>query len=1124
MSSEITNLSQFTLLKTFNSPHYDNIRGLCCEHLFCIIPSNSSSFSGNKIPEPALSWSETIKGLPFKLIFIGILLLFALWTTYWVMQKIKLSVYFDDQRKKSLTFPTFLMYIQYPKQAPALFIFSWFSFLFLLCEHIVNFLWPTTHQLGVSNYLALSIAATSVLFPLVVLIINGNEGARPSIFTTSEILLKYAFAFPISVMLLSILGLSAFPMNYYWMRLVVVAAVAMAAFALLRLLNITFGPKAWRKTEENLLRMQTQYAIKNIAAQRAGSIITNQKINSLGPNVTNGLRSFNNEGRAVYANKIGRLTTIHWKTISSIINSLEPPKLQGQEQDENEVENIREYSTKEEEGFQITITCSEEMTIESPDTKLAVFSSKAGHLTVEQIDESVLKLQGAFDINPFSETDLSMEHLDELFYRLSKMGMRAVEDDDEDLAKRISESYELIIKVVIKTFDELGVKYSLKEANQESPFWGNDWQPLTRLFDNIKDWTEKLLKAKNKSMRLQNTVIYTPYRIAVRALESRDLLSFSRSLSIAPHQQRFETGNRLIAKDWLISLARTYLEIELEENALDEKRREETLGYLQSYFGTLGNLVRLGIDAKNTQIFIQSVELLSGYPEIYRYDHFEFDIESEESRVIQGNESKEDKVRLTYLKLKQSLKEKVSNWRAELYVGLVGYCLFQLDSLVSPNKSSSEKEIKKMFNALLGYLPKNFIEIVKLKIEMTRTDASERWGWTFWGIFPDDGHVSSMRFHEYIDKVFAYLFLRSVPEGFNDAHLNSLIMYSQDVFEFTDAPNTVRKKTSELNTCALNLETRSKKDLETLYSWFDKIISVAILKSDKKLASTQISDEIVRKFKEDFERTFLERNRFRNLIKINMNLKNDKKERLKWGLNIIAQRGFFVKDPEVSSSSIGDILGSDLAQSEEGWIFKLIAEKANVSSFSKTATDLVQEALGIGLEAKNLLLIASRDIYSAEALRSDHNFRFDHQVESHKLKGEVNGFIEYNGFFIPVLRVFLHSNQLNNLPNLIAIDRNKTAINIYTHKEDGEVLEKTGFDFKLIDPLGKSEESNRLKDNFLAEDPNWLRDKPDQLKKLLVGLRLWLRVLEALEISFKTNPIGMYFKSNENEPKTIANG
>src|SRR5690606_17937384 len=116
----------------------------------------------------------------------------------------------------------------------------------------------------------------------------------------------------------------AFDMNYYWMRFIAVVAVISSGIALLRLLNIIFGPKAWKDTEKELLRMQVADSIAVIACQRAGVAKTSRKLKGLSSYVSTYLdigthRRNNYAEKIIKANKTGSLTKIDIPLLEQII-------------------------------------------------------------------------------------------------------------------------------------------------------------------------------------------------------------------------------------------------------------------------------------------------------------------------------------------------------------------------------------------------------------------------------------------------------------------------------------------------------------------------------------------------------------------------------------------------------------------------------------------------------------------------------------------------------------------------------------------------------------------------------------------------------------------------------------
>lgn len=1089
--------------------YYDSVRGICCKEWFC-----AKAVSANVLlSEPIKGLPETIKGLPFKPAFTVFLFVVAFALTWIAWRTIELKIELEPGKPKHLrSRSTFLMYLQYPKLLPTLVIAVWFIALFLLGDQLVQLLWPSPKDVGISDYLALSVAATAVLFPLVILIMDGSKDDRPGVFSTSEVLLRYAYAFPISVMLLSILGLSAFRMNYYWMRVTVVLAVILAAIALLRLLNVIFGPKAWRKTEEKLLKTQARDAIAEIAYQRAGMIGTVRNLKGLEPYITNFFGTFGKEEyleHKVTAGREGRIRRVDASALSGAIKVLIPEENLAQTQ-QGDTAPTQEDKPKVNSNFQVVIRANEGEIVEKPDEELALFRYKKGTLDENQISKTLHKISKSFSIDPLAETDLSTEQLDVLLSRIRQLGMDAVDSDNEVLADRISAAYQNLIEAILDAFEGLEIKYSLQDAKQETSFFGKDWKPVTRMFENIGDWTERLLKSDGPSRALKNTIIYTPYRLASTAFFRRDIFTFANSIRIALHQQYFTKDSSIPSAEWLKSLADYHIGHQLEAKATDEAQRKVILDYLRSLFEVILNLTKNTIDSGVEKSFDQAIELLTSEPKLYKYEHFDSEIQIKESYLRYSNENDKASVQeeLNDLKMKRDLVDKVEGWREELFIGLAAYCLLQLDNLGNPNKRPPDDFLKSRFQRCLAYLPSSFLEVIRLRIRMNHFEASERWGWSWWEHL-EPGEARAMSFRLYVDRVFAFLILRSVPAGCTDVNWTELNLFERDVLDFREDPQSLRGMLPEMNQKAaeFGFTECTAAQIEEMNKCFNQIRTVAKLNSDLRIVLSPVSQKALSNFRESFEDAFAKRNRLRELLTTEIEQMHSQAAALKWGINVLIHREYFIEDPESGIPDFGDHYGGDLGQSEEGWILKALAQNTDTVP-AKTASDLIAAALEKGFKLDSMLLLTSRDVYSMKALRSDPAFRYDHQIKQNQFKGKVNGFIETSQGVVPVLSVFFHNEKLGNLPNLLVVDPTQVKIKIRADKTDPGFLSKTGFIFSLVDPLSDSVDSKKLREDLFKRNPDWLKEAPAEHRNEMVGLRLWLRVLEDINVEVQRRPLG----------------
>ena len=1056
---------------------------------------------------------ESVKEWPLKPIVSIFLFLCAFIASRYAWKKIELKIEIEPGKTKHLrSLRAFRMYLQFPKWSPTCVLCFWFVSLFLLGDQFVNIIWPNPPNGNISDYLTITIASTAVLFPLVILIMAGYQNDRPGVFSSSEVLLRYAYAFPICVMLLSILALSAFRMNYYWMRLTAAASVILSAIALLRLLNVIFVPKAWRKTEEKLLKTQARDAIAEIAHQRAGMIRTIGKLKQLEPYVANTFWTINKNGfteQQIKAGKIGRLNRIDVDVLNSIKDKLSPRVEIASKQVEGTAPKVD--SPPNAPRYQILIRVNEGEIIDRPDAVIASFRFKADLFQNEHdVKKTLSKISSAISIDKQVETDLSIEQLDMLLSRIRQLGKEAIETDNEVLADSIADSYRILVESILEAFDGLGIKYSLKTSKQESPIYGKDWKPLTRMFENLGDWTERLYKANDPSRALRSIIIFTPYHLAVTAFMMRDIYTFNNAIKGALHQQLCNTKAQIDSAEWLKWLA-YQLGGELETKSSNESEQNAILDYLRVMFDVFLNLTKNAIDYGVEESFKQAMQLLQNYPKLYEFENIETNIQTKESylRIASGDVKAVIESELFELRGNYEIIQMVDSWRCELYVGLATYCLLQLDGLGNRNKRPPQEYLNARFKELLGLLPKTFTEVIKLRIRMNRLDSSDRWGWELWEHIPLDKAVYTFS-RKFEDQVFGYLLLRAAQSGFEGVKCDDLNLLEYDLLDFRKDPQALRGQLLELNKNMgiIGLEPCTPAEIEKMENCFDEIQATAKLHSELKRVRSPISNKVVSEFKSSFEQTFLRRNRLRNALRTRINSDSNSVGRPKWGINILVQREAFIDEPEMGSLDLGNHYGSELGQSEEELILNELMVKAEIIQ-AKNASDMIVAALDKGFKPDTIILLTARDIYSMKAIHSDPSFKYEYQVKQNKYQYKCDGFIEVRGIQVPVLSVYIRGTISETLPNILVVDTTQIGLKISTNPDDIEILPKTGFKLTLIDPLGDAAENVKFKEDLLKQNPDWLKDDPSQHREELVGKYIWFRLLEDIAIDISRKPLGM---------------
>ena len=1071
-----------------NYLYYDDIKGICCQDIFCQVPFLSLNFS--TIYQQTIP--EIIKELPFKMIII-------------VSFSLIISLYFYMKCKK---IPLNLLdhTINNPNKEVILLVFLCFSLIFLVLERVIDFMWSTGQNLPASGHITILTITTAIFFPLIILIVNGNKNFRHSVVPFPEILLRYSYALPITIMLLSILGFSAFPMNHYWMRLTVVMAVLMAGFVLLRFIHITLKPVLWQKTEDKILDYHVCNSIQEIyfylSNKNKGETEINNKLKSIKPHILYFYKSPNlNDNcvkKIIRTNKTGKLYDIKWKVLSSIIEEVK--FFENNTSEENR--DILQYQSNKTINFQIVIYVHKEKIIEKNEQAIAtIFYVRNDNFTDEKINNIANMLIDSFVIKPYAEIDLSCERLNIYFAKQHSIGTNAIKKNDDNLANYISNSYKKIIKSTLVTFNKLKIDYSLESIKSG---WLPEWMPITRTFENIRKWTEDafLLDRKTSTNLEYEIISYTPGIIAQISLleEHRNLFCFKKTIDLALYQQNLEKreGKLLIPKDWLQSLDKYSLKNELEENAHDNEKSNKILKFVRLYLKTVSDLIKAGIDSDYSDTFEQSLNLLKESIQIFTYISIEPNIEILE---YQNKITDEKKEQLEILKAKKCLKDKIRAWKKEIYIESATYCLLQIDDLGRSDKKATKESIKDRFNKLFKLLPTDFIQLVKLNNSIDDSTILKKWEWHTWERIgeSEDGIIS---FDTYVSKLFKYLFLNSISKGCNEQGLEDIHLHENQIHYYKSELPVDERDIDELNNELeqLKIDKMTKDNLSRLKEWCYKIVNTSIRSLEDRIIEKKVSTTIVKNFKEDFEDAFLKTNSFRKLFDTKIIPKEENNLIASWGLNTIIEREFFIENEKIIYGEMGKDYGTQLARNERYFILKKITTKCTKLDELKTASELILKGIEKGIDVKEIVIFsAQKSLEFLDYFENEPNFKFDYQVESHPLKNMANGFIKYEKVLIPVINTYLKKRP-KDLPNLLLVNKTKVVIKIYRPHTEIEFLDKAGFTFELINPLENTDKSKELK-KYLSENER-LKNKP-------IGLYLQLKMLAMTEIYFEENPIGI---------------
>jgi hypothetical protein len=957
---------------------------------------------------------------------------------------------------------------------------------------------PNPPHVSFSDYYALSIAATAVLFPLVLLIMDGSGSNDVSVFTRSEILLRHAFVFPISIMLLEILGLSAFHMNYYWMRITVVISVSLAGIVLFRLLHVLFGPKIWKGTEENLLKIHVHEAINQITRQRFGMINTFRELKLLEPYLTNFSISFGRDvkisQKKVLSDRIGRISSINFKIIESLIRTLKKEDLNiGDKNNDHSSLNMKEAKEMLP-TFQIVLHVTRNEIFDKSGNVLATLKYQSDVFSEKEILNALAVISSAISIESNNESSFSLDQLDEVLSRLSHLSIMAVDNNNETLAKKIAMTYQSLVEFVLDAFEKLEIKDLNEDAKKENSFFENDWSPLTRTFENIRIWTEYVIQKKGSIRSVKTIVFYLPYQLALASFERKDIFTFASSLRIALHHNYITSENNYSTIGWLKSLCDYNLGRELEEEDREEQS-QVVLSYLRAVFEIELNLAKNSIDSKNPKAFSDYLNLIIGHPKLFKYEDLDSEIDWRKSTVVALG-TNEDVILNEDLKkivFKYNLQKKVIRWQNELLIGLSAYCIYLLDGHGDPKLKISTKFLEDSFKMLIDLLPNSLTSILNLRIEMNKSKITDKWGWEWWGYIPD-GEARFSSIPSCIDEVFAYLILKSNTSDLDD--IADLNLQDNNTFDFRDGPESLLGKIQSLNQKAnrFNIAPRTDEELKELKEKFNKIILQESLKSDLKLVSKKISNVTVLEFQNSFEENFTNKSRFRNFIRFTQRSVENLSS-VKWGVSILVPREYFIETPPLNISEIGKHYSSDLASSEEKLIFKMISEKITKVDFC-SISDILRKGVEKGFPESEMIIIYLRDPKNSRGLRNEPLFK----NSPNEAYAGSDGHIDWQGINIPVFRINSREERTDGSPDLLLLNKAELKFIINVDYKNKEYLLRTGFSFKLIDPLEVSDDAEKLKADIIKRNPDWYGESDNDHKDKLIGKYIWMKILEDIEL------------------------
>jgi hypothetical protein len=437
-------------------------------------------------------------------------------------------------------------------------------------------------------------------------------------------------------------------------------------------------------------------------------------------------------------------------------------------------------------------------------------------------------------------------------------------------------------------------------------------------------------------------------------------------------------------------------------------------------------------------------------------------------------------------------KDVASQMADESYVGLLAFTIKELEK---SGVQAGTKTLPEMAKVLLHRGPQGLAKVLELYVDFHLKERSERWDWDRWESHDHlSGHAFMSRTDEFIGRAFALLILQSCGQSDREflPHVDEIArkarraayLFKQDrdgLWRFIDLMQ------KELNTFGITVEDQNVGKLRERTELIRKEAEELLAKD---VAAQNLETNKVEQFRFSFETSYLENAKFREIFSSAPQDFREQSER--WGIDTWLDREMFVASPIVHFTDFGRTFGKDLGSAEDGYVFSLLRDSGE--RFAKGIVSGVEHLLGRGVRPEDIVILASRDQEIFTWLK-DVKYVPGHLMR-HKILG-VDGEILVGTDSYPVFNVWIPEQEQDAVlivakSEVEILFRNPDAI-------DRRQVVCDSLEFSVVDPS----QYNDLKEKLIEENPDWLAEFDDKVRPQLVGLKVWLRILQYRQASIK---------------------
>ncbi len=676
----------------------------------------------------------------------------------------------------------------------------------------------------------------------------------------------------------------------------------------------------------------------------------------------------------------------------------------------------------------------------------------------------------------------------------------------------LKEVYLLFAESFLERLHRFGGGFSPEQAKKERNSITGGWNELSWLRHDISELFPIAVNSNNKE--IINDIGFLPVAISIRAIKARDHLLFQEFIGFTGYLYKLSSDlsgdikEHVIDRSWryLKEVTDFYIAPIIKDEESNSKNDYEDFGnFVVHVYKTFQDLIKSSFDRNDFDSFsiflgkfdslfkdIDEIELQ--YPRSEHLEHLLSNTEDplEKEKLIKQIAEKKDL---------EKIQNQVKSQQKEVIFGISAHILEKYK-----NKATDEL-VKRFYDEISKYLPTDLIKLTQIYLDVHTFEREDSWGWDWWDLVMDGG-VQHIDFKSKLDRLYVVQSLR-ILSGLEEEAIKTIqLPYNRDLVYLSADSGSLNKFLESIINDSLKWNFVLRPKAISRIDLFKELLAIAKQKQEteeeNQVRNTQISEAKIVEFKTNLIKKFSEHTYLRKLITqlgtyTNKSSETYISEISLWGFNQIYDKEAFLDKWHVSYGDSGGHFGDGLAESENRFIYKEIAD--NILYTEKVLPNDVLDKIKDYIDKnqiENPIILGAFEPYLKRSSLMDHpNFINSWDPKSPNLGfagiGIYAGCFDFNGKYIPLFNL-----NTNEERNTLCVFNMKELVELIQHppieKNEDKIDQHDILLVRIKDLNFDSETRNKI----LAQKPAWLEDKKS--KEDYLGQRVLIHIFEKIEV------------------------